>query len=1070
MDFVAKEKKKLDDFNENISFEEKSELIDDEYLLNDDSNNFPLPESDFMFKIEQQQQHQQVKKQQIEQHQLSNNSIQDIYFTNSSSISTTNDQNQNNIEIYDNLLMLQTNKIKEEEEELREYGFEEIENIDNEEEERVNEAEETPDEFFIISNKNYKIVEQEPFYFNEPINNDQQIEEEQLQQQQYEITSRLSNIIEEEDDDDDDEYDESSKQKSARVEEEEESPSASSTTSTIEYSIEPLVKNQIIQPYNNNNNNVPPTANLNEIDEFIKNDEFEKNEILDILIEKLNEQQQKKFENVNDDVDDELFNKYYKKSLEEEVEEEELLKRNFNYHNNDEDEYQYNDLIDEDDDDRKYEENGKGYTVFYDSDCELKQEKEIKKRAITTLTLETKTNEIEKIIDEMNEENNQAIVSCQDEKDIILIGERADIQKLLLNDNNQLTNFIINQSHDDYDYIAKQLVDQIVDSSLTKMEDEEEQIAQIEKTSKLETDEDFIDYYKNLEKNLLLVRNEIDQLKQEAYDDLEFIKKILNTNDSLSDNSITNNQQQQLLFLTAQSNEVEDEEEEVEEDEEDTDKLINQKSYNNINLLDDSNTIQFYSAIDSLNATTNDLTLSNDTLQQQQQQQQHNYLIRPNQPAPPVPNFRQTIKLKQKEPEEEEEKINKNYENINNINKSIILPSQSSSPTTTTTNNINSFKSLHNLNNKNIIEKNIIDKCLKSASYNVSSLNLNQYNNQITTKQINNNNNKTCEKEQQILTNKIITPRNSEKVFLNLQNQVNNNKESNEYRVPSSRHFCGRLLSTNLTLNTETNVKMIKHTEKSKSISINCLNNDQQQQQPTYKMRHRHESDENLKLNNENENFKNSTLSLSKSIKDLRFYVSNSYSPSLIIKPPLSPVIVNGTSHTNSHNNQIENDKININYQYQPKQQQLTVPIPSKRSSSVDHHHQSNTTTTTRRSAPIVKQSEMIDDRKYPILNAKNVPTMPNNRNIYKIELTDQHQENILNDKDEILIDCILDMKAPSSPPLRPPQQPAPPIPASRTMPNIKQQQQNFQYSSTFKPNQVYKENNENINYGFNTK
>jgi len=975
MDFVAKEKKKLDDFNENISFDEKSELIDDEYLLNDDSNNFPLPESDFMFKIEQQQQqHKQFKKQQIEQHQLSNNSIQDIYFTNSSSISTTNDQNQNNIEIYDNLLMLQTNKIKEEEEELREYGFEEIENIDNEEEERVNEVEETPDEFFIISNKKYKIVEQEPFYFNEPINNDEQIEEEQQQQQQqYEITSRLSNIIEEEDDDDDDEYDESSKQKSSRVEEEEES---SSTTSTIEYSIEPLVKNQIIQPFNNNNNNVPPTANLNEIDEFIKNDEFEKNEILDILIEKLNEQQQKKFENVNDEVEDELFNKYYKKSLEEEVEEEELLKRNFNYHNNDEDEYQYNDLIDEDDD-RKYEENGKGYTVFYDSDCELKQEKEIKKRAITTLTLETKTNEIEKIIDEINEENNQAIVSCQDEKDIILIGERGDIQKLLLNDNNQLTNFIINHSHDDYDYIAKQLVDQIVDSSLTKMEDEEEE--QIEKTSKLETDEDFIDYYKNLEKNLLLVRNEIDQLKQEAYDDLEFIKKILNTNDSLSDNSITNNQQQ--LFITAQSNEEE-------EEDEDTDKLINQKSYNNINLLDDSNTIQFYSAIDSLNATTNDLTLSNDTLQQQQQ---HNYLIRPNQPAPPVPNFRQTIKLKQKE--EEEEKIN--------------------------------------------------------------------------------NNNKTCENEQQILTTKIITPRNSEKIFLNLQNQVNNNnnnKESNEYRVPSSRHFCGRLLSTNLTLNTETNVKMIKHTEKSKSISINCLNNNdqQQQQQPTYKMRNRHESDENLKLNNENENFKNSTLSLSKSIKDLRFYVSNSYSPSLIIKPPLSPVIVNGTSHNNSHNNQIENDKININYQYQPKQHQLTVPMPSKRSSSVDHHH-SNTATTTRKSAPIVKQSEMTDDRKYPTLNAKNVPTMSNNRNIYKIELTDQQQhENILNDKDEILIDCILDMKAPSSPPLRPPQQPAPPIPASRTMPNIKQQ--NFQYSSTFKPNQVYKENNENINYGFNTK
>ena len=291
-----------------------------------------------------------------------------------------------------------------------------------------------------------------------------------------------------------------------------------------------------------------------------------------------------------------------------------------------------------------------------------------------------------------------------------------------------------------------------------------------------------------------------------------------------------------------------------------------------------------------------------------------------------------------------------------------------------------------------------------------------------------------------------------------------------------------------------------QNSEKSKSNSINCLNNEQQpktkqqkhkqqQQQQQHNEQKFGKSDENLKISmndhdNENENFKSSTLSLSKSIKDLRFYVSNSYSPSLIIKPPLSPVIVNG----NSSQSQIENDKININYQYHPKQQsqQLVVPppVPNKRSSSADHSRKSSFD---KYQAPLVKQeTQVVNDsyRKYPLLNAKNMPIIANNKNVYKIEIenggnndsmknnkfnSQQQKDYVLDDKDEILIDCILDMKAPSSPPLRPPQKPAPPIPTSRTMPNIRQhQQQNLQYSSTFKPHQVYIENNENvINYGY---
>ena len=488
-------------------------------------------------------------------------------------------------------------------------------------------------------------------------------------------------------------------------------------------------------------------------------------------------------------------------------------------------------------------------------------------------------------------------------------------------------------------------------------------------------------------------------------------------------------------------------------------------------------------------------------------------LARPNIPAPPIPNYRQSIKqLKEKE----ELHNNSNYENINNnsedVNKSIILNNEiivtnkrlPSSPTTTNistnSNNMSSFKSLHNLANKNII-----DKCLKSASYNVSLLNLNQYNSANNNNNNNNNIspiNKAVEKNQQIFNKTPTTTRlhtnnnnnnnkNSEKKFLTLQNQVNNNNKNssnnnnNEYRIPSSRHFCGRLLSTNLTASQQTSIENNKTqdmTKPNKSISVNCLNNEQQKLQIKPQQYDKHssyneqkfgKSDENLKIlannENENENFKNSTLSLSKSIKDLRFYVSNSYSPSLIIKPPLSPVIVN----SNTSQSQIENDKININYQYQPKQQQLVVPLVSKRSSSIDTTRCSNKTLD---KAPIVRQEmEVINDSyKYPVLSAKSMPRpVPNARNVYKVELeskTNATKDNkIMNDNDEILIDCILDMKAPVSAQNRPkpPHQPAPPIPASRTMQNIKaQQQQNtMQYSSTFKPSQVYIENNENINY-----
>jgi hypothetical protein len=157
---------------------------------------------------------------------------------------------------------------------------------------------------------------------------------------------------------------------------------------------------------------------------------------------------------------------------------------------------------------------------------------------ITALKIEqTDNDELSNLED--NDLNTEAdtIQYCDQTEEIILIGEKTDIKKLLTNQNNQLTNFFLQNDKTsvdaNYKSAAKTYVNVVIDSALSQIEFENS--SAIEKKPANDSPENIIEYYKNLEKHLSIVRHEIDKLKSDAYMDLEYINQALKENSIESD-------------------------------------------------------------------------------------------------------------------------------------------------------------------------------------------------------------------------------------------------------------------------------------------------------------------------------------------------------------------------------------------------------------------------------------------------------------------------------------------------------------------------------------------------------
>ncbi len=121
---------------------------------------------------------------------------------------------------------------------------------------------------------------------------------------------------------------------------------------------------------------------------------------------------------------------------------------------------------------------------------------------------------------------------CDQVEEIILIGEKTDIKKLLANQNNQLTNFFVQNFDGNFNATAKEYVNTVIDSAISQINLQD---SEAKETLKSDCADDIVDYYKNLEKHLSIVRHEIDKLKSDAYMDLEYINKVLNETSLESD-------------------------------------------------------------------------------------------------------------------------------------------------------------------------------------------------------------------------------------------------------------------------------------------------------------------------------------------------------------------------------------------------------------------------------------------------------------------------------------------------------------------------------------------------------
>lgn len=209
----------------------------------------------------------------------------------------------------------------------------------------------------------------------------------------------------------------------------------------------------------------------------------------------------------------------------------------------------------------------------------------------------------------------------------------------------------------------------------------------------------------------------------------------------------------------------------------------------------------------------------------------------------------------------------------------------------------------------------------------------------------------------------------------------------------------------------------------------------------TYKPHECQQSQKNV--NNMNAS-NSSQMTLSKSIKDLRLFVSNSFSPSLIVRPPTNKNQSNGQSNVNTLNksnssnyeNEPSNENTNKNHQMKSSKQDSmrpsyqNAPLRNSQQNIYVNNYQNNEQA--RQGNQNFHQSH---PQKYPVVDLD----ATNKQNIFKArlkmqepymvqkysDLGNQHKEarpqvkhqKDLNSmsrderKDDALLDCILDMK-----------------------------------------------------------
>ncbi|CAF0858881.1 unnamed protein product [Brachionus calyciflorus] len=362
--------------------------------------------------------------------------------------------------------------------------------------------------------------------------------------------------------------------------------------------------------------------------------------------------------------------------------------------------------------------------------------------------------------------------------------------------------------------------------------------------------QDLIEYYENLEKNLHQVRSEIDKLKQEAVEDLAYLSKILNTDEYDIDEFYLNN----------------DEKTETETEYLSQSNLASSQVY--------------LTPAESFNKNDEN-TLTNQTDEDEDSENEET---------------KNTVKENEdqelEEEEDDDQTLKNELEDLSHLVKNILT----SRP---------SFK-LENLESKfiepkrqtlHLVDKKSVENLLKLASNSASLINLN----------IDVNNSIQPIVEAKPAVKPRVVKKSPEK---NFENQLNNliqsaksNCSTSNFRIPSSRHFCGRLMSfsQNSSVSSSssssssssasmTNTEISIETDSTESPSpASTSPNSQYQHQ-----RNMAKSVEFLSTKIDDLKKEKSLISLidstrpvgvSKSIKDLREFVSNSYSPSQIVRP-----------------------------------------------------------------------------------------------------------------------------------------------------------------------------------------
>lgn len=485
-------------------------------------------------------------------------------------------------------------------------------------------------------------------------------------------------------------------------------------------------------------------------------------------------------------------------------------------------------------------------------------------------------------------------------EEIVLIGEKNDIDSLLDNDNNQLYNLIaanssrVNQlsnlesslnkqrlnglrqlkpsvdehveieiqvgqdddePNEECEYeselkdVAKYLVDEITKISLNKVkidylnEKYESKNLNVNKVidREIETNctdtnkQDLVEYYRNLEKNLHQVRSEIDKLKQEAVEDLAYLSKVLNTDELDIDDFYLNNDE-------AVKTDTETE-------------YLSQSTLNHASS-------QIYLTPAESFSKNDENTLTNATDAESDQDE-----------------TKLTVKETQLEQEEEEEEatLKNEIEDLSHLVKNILTSRPSFK--------IESLEAKFETKKATLhpVDKKSVENLLKLASNSASLLNLN------------------AEVPAPVERPPAVKPRNKK----NFENQLASliqssklNSASSNFRVPSSRHFCGRLMSVSQhSVSSSSSSSSASMTNTNEEISIETDSTESPSpvsSSPNSHYNHQRNMAKSVEfLGSKIEDIKKEkslinlidSVAMSKSNKDLRNFVSNSYSPSQIVRP-----------------------------------------------------------------------------------------------------------------------------------------------------------------------------------------